>query len=158
VPPAIVQYLVFAIMFCSAPAVGVVASFAQSVDASAQCNFDWTPVIQTSKHFVVRGGEIPFEVTEPFTFLHLALLVATLAGLVVMWRLVGRFVDQSADDQHSTPPTPSTIIMPDNCMFTVIYPRTVEDTSYRTSWSFRDRHIETSGACYSTRLGTNPTA
>jgi hypothetical protein len=132
-PPAIVQYLVFAIMF-SAPAVGVVAFFAQSVDASSQCNFDWTPVIQTSsKHFVVRGGEIPFEVTEPFTLLHLALLVATLAGLAVMWRLVDHFMDPNADGQRNTL---SDIMRPDSCMFTLIYPHTVEDASYRTLGSF----------------------
>jgi hypothetical protein len=141
-PPAIVQYLVFAIMF-SAPAVGVVAFFAQTVDASAQCNnFDWTPVIQTSKRFVVRGGEIPFEGMEPFTFLHLALLVATLAGLAVLWHLVGRFVDQTADDQLITPSTPSTFgLGHDDRMFTITYPRTVDDTSYRTSESFRDCHL-----------------
>jgi hypothetical protein len=39
-PAAVVQYLVFAIMF-SAPAVGVVDFFAQGVDASDCCNFDW---------------------------------------------------------------------------------------------------------------------
>jgi hypothetical protein len=85
-PPAIVQYLVFAIMF-SAPAVGVVAFFAQSADASEsfQTHLLDIPV----SHFAARGGVIP-EVTEPFTFLHLALLVATLAGLAAMWRLVGR--------------------------------------------------------------------
>jgi hypothetical protein len=129
-----VQYLVFAIMF-SAPAVGVVAFFAQSVDASEsfQTHFLEIPV----SDFAARGGVTPLEVTEPFTFLHLALLVATLAGLVVMWRLVGRFMDRNAGDQHNTP---SDIMRPDNCMFTIIYPRTVEDTSYRTLESFRDRH------------------
>ena len=133
-PPAIVQYLVFAIMF-SAPAVGVVAFFAQSVDASESLSTHFLdiPVIQTSKHFVARGGEIPLEVTEPFTFLHLALLVATLAGLAVMWRLVGRFMDRNAGGQHNTL---SDVMRPDNCMFTIIYPHTVEDTSYRTLESF----------------------
>ena len=79
-PPAVVQYLVFAIMF-SAPAVGVVAFFAQNVEASAQCYADWTPVVQTSERFVIRGGEIPFAAIEPFTGLHFALLVAALASL-----------------------------------------------------------------------------
>jgi hypothetical protein len=59
------SYLVlFAIMF-SAPAVGVFAFFAQGVDASDCCNFDWAPVVQTSSHFVVRGGEILFEAVQP---------------------------------------------------------------------------------------------
>jgi hypothetical protein len=82
VDAASVQYLVVAIMF-SAPAVGVVAFFAQTVGASAQCDVNWTPVVQSSERFVVRGGEIPFAAIKPFTLLHLALLVATLAGLAV---------------------------------------------------------------------------
>jgi hypothetical protein len=90
-PPAVVQYLVFVIMF-SAPAVGVIAFFAQSVAASDYCSFDWTPVAQTSKRFVVRGGDIPFEVAESFPILHLVLLVTTLAGLAVMWRLGDHFI------------------------------------------------------------------
>jgi xanthine/uracil permease len=166
-PPAIVQYLVFAIMF-SAPAVGVVAFFAQGVDASDYCNVDWTPVVQTSKRFVVRGGEIPFAAIEPFTFLHLALLVATLAGLSVLWRLVGRFVDQAADDQLSAPLTPTTLgLNHSGRMFTTIYPRTrlhnaigiallsLSETSLRPQ---RPLGVVTSGAYSSTRLDTNPTA
>ena len=82
VDAASVQYLVVAIMF-SAPAVGVVAFFAQTAGASAQCDVNWTPVVQSSERFVVRGGEIPFAAIKPFTLLHLALLVATLAGLAV---------------------------------------------------------------------------
>jgi hypothetical protein len=154
-PPAIVQYLVFAIMF-SAPAVGVVASFAQSADASEsfQTHFLGIPVIQTSEllaqddsfqrlkqRFVVRGGEIPFEMVEPFTVLHFVLLVTALADLAVLWRLVDRFVTQTADDQIITSPTPPTLgLGHDGRMFTIIYPRTVDDTSYRTSESFRGRH------------------
>jgi hypothetical protein len=142
-PPAIVQYLVFAIMF-SAPAVGVVAFFAQNVGASAQCYADWTPVVQTSERFVVRGGGIPFAAIEPFTSLHFALLVAALASLAVLWRLVGRFVNQAADDHLTAPSTPPTLgLGHDNRMFTIIYPRTVRDPrcrgGYRTAESFRDR-------------------
>jgi hypothetical protein len=90
-----VQYLVFAIMF-SAPAVGVVAFFAQGVDASDYCTCDWAPVVQTSSRFVVRGGEIPFEVVQPSPMLHLVLLVVALAGLAVMCRLVTNFVRVAA--------------------------------------------------------------
>jgi hypothetical protein len=68
------------------------------------------------------------EVTEPFTFLHLALLVATLAGLAVMWCLVGHFMDPNADGQRNTL---SDIMWPDSCMFTLIYPHTVGDASCR---------------------------
>jgi hypothetical protein len=91
-PAVVVQYLVFAILF-SAPAVGVVAFFAtQGVDSSDYCACDWTPVVQTSSRFVVRGGEIPFEVVQPSPMLHLMLLAMALAGLAVMYRLVTNFV------------------------------------------------------------------
>jgi hypothetical protein len=91
---------------------------------------------------------------EPFTFLHLALLVVTLAGLAVLWRLVGRFVDQPADDQLITPPTPSTFgLGHDDRMFTIIYPRTVDDPTVIALRSLSETVIKTSGAYYSTRLG-----
>jgi hypothetical protein len=93
---AVVHYLVFAIMFSAPAVVGVVAFFAQSVDTSDCCNFDWAPVVQTSSHFVVRGGEIPFEVVQPSPMFHLVLLVMVLAGLAVMYRLVADFVRAAA--------------------------------------------------------------
>jgi hypothetical protein len=77
---------------------------------------------------VVRGGEIPFEMAESFPVLHLVLLVTTLAGLAVMWRLVDHFMVPNADCQNNTP---SYIMRPDGCMFALIYPHTVEDASYR---------------------------
>jgi hypothetical protein len=105
-------------------------------------------VVQTSKRFVVRGGEIPLEAAQSSPILHLVLLVMTLAGLVVMCRLVANFMvpKRHTFQQGNT--------NPGGCMFKLICPHITSKTS--AIGPERLSANTTSGAQYSTRLDISP--